>query len=489
MSRRNFKVLYVSGEVSPFARISPLADFMASFPQAIEEEGFEARIMMPKYGTINDRKFRLHDVLRLSDIEVHLKEKVDVLNVKVTALPSSKIQTYFLYNEKYFKRNGLFAEIYNASDLKGSTDKVVFFNLGVLETLLRLGWKPDIIHCHDWHASLIPLLLKTVYASHEFFRDIKTVLTIHNIYRQGILPLKAFQRLLPDEVCSGLRCVNDDVNLLYTGVEHVDLLTTTSKRYADEIVRNGSKTYGLSRILEEQHSRLYGIVNGIDSRQWNSSADKLIKKRYSIEQLEGKLDNKKALLEETALPFREGIPVVGVIANFDEFQGAALLQQSLELLVSLDIQLLIIGSGDKQYEKVFQDFALEHSEQVSVQNEYSDAFFHLAIAGLDILLMPALIESCGMIQMFAMNYGTIPVAYAGGGIVETIEDHAVATGSGFIFHDYTPESLVEKLREALNCFHDEECWPQIVNEAMTRDFTWKKSAEEYDHLYRELLEQ
>ncbi len=489
MSKRNFKVLYVSGEVSPFARISPLADFMASFPQAIEEEGFEARIMMPKYGTINDRKFRLHDVLRLSDIEVHLKDKVDVLNVKVTALPSSKIQTYFLYNEKYFKRNGLFTDIYNASDLKGSTDKVVFFNVGILETLLRLGWKPDIIHCHDWHASLIPLLLKTVYASHEFFKDIKTVLTIHNIYRQGILPLKAFQRLLPDEVCAGLHCVNDDVNLLYTGVEHVDLLTTTSKRYADEIVRNGSKTYGLSRILEEQHSRLYGIVNGIDSRQWNSSADKLIKKRFSIEHLEGKLDNKKVLLEETALPFREGTPVVGVIANFDEFQGAALLQQSLELLVSLDIQLIIVGSGDKQYEKVFQDFALEHSEQVSVQNEYSDAFFHLAIAGLDILLMPALIESCGMIQMFAMNYGTIPVAYAGGGIVETIEDHAAATGSGFIFYDYTPESLVEKLGEALNCFHDEECWPQIVNEAMTRDFTWKKSAEEYDHLYRELLEQ
>ncbi len=485
MSRRNFKVLYVSGEVSPFVRISPLADFMASFPQAIEEEGFEARIMMPKYGTINDRKFRLHDVLRLSDIEVDLKEKIDLLHVKVTALPSSKIQTYFLYNEKYFKRNGLFTDIHNGSDLKANTDKVVFFNVGVLETLQRLGWKPDIIHCHDWHASLIPLLLKTVYASHEFFKDIKTVFTVHNIYRQGILPLKGFQKLLPEEVCSALHCNGDEVNMLYTGVEHADLLTTTSKVYAEEIVQDGMQTYGLGRLLEEHQTKFYGIVNGIDTRQWNPSSDKLIKKRYSIEHMDGKLDNKKALLEDAALPHCEGVPLVGVIINFDEFQGAELLQQSLEQIAALDIQLVICGSGDKKYENVFQDFALEHPEKVSVHAEYSDTFLHLAIAGLDILLMPSMIESCGMIQMFAMNYGTIPVAYAGGGIVETIEE----SGSGFIFHDYTAESLVSKLEESLACFHDEESWQQMVTTGMTRDFTWKKSAEEYDQLYRELLEQ
>jgi len=489
MARRNIKVLYVSGEVSPFVRISALADFMASFPQAIEDEGFEARIMMPKYGTINDRKFRLHDVLRLSDIEVHLKEKIDLLNVKVTALPSSKIQTYFLYNEKYFKRNGLFTDLYSGNDLKGSADKVVFFNVGVLETLQRLGWKPDIIHCHDWYACLIPLLLKTVYASHEFFKDIKTVLTIHNIYRQGIVPFKTFQKLLPDEVCSALHCADDNVNMLYTGVEHVDFFTTTSKQYAKEIVHNGPQAFGLAPVLEEYQDKFYGIINGIDNRQWNPSTDKLIKKRYGLEHMDGKLDNKKALLEEAGLPYREGVPLVGVIASFDEFQGADLLLQSLEELAALDIQLVISGSGDKKYEKLFQDFAAEHPEQVSLHAEYSDSFFHLAIAGLDILLMPGRIESCGMIQMFAMNYGTIPVAYAGGGIVETIDEVADETGSGYIFYEYTADSLVGKLNEAIECFHDETSWEQIINTAMTRDFTWKNSAEEYDQLYRQLLEQ
>lgn len=488
MSIRNFKVLYVSGEVSPFVRISALADFMASFPQALEEEGFEARIMMPKYGTINDRKFRLHDVLRLSDIEVPLKEKTDLLNVKVTALPSSKIQTYFLYNEKYFKRNGLFNDFQSGSDLKGIAEKVVFFNVGVLETLERLGWKPDIIHIHDWYAGLIPLLLKTVYASHEFFRDIKTVLTVHNVYRQGVLPFKVFQKLLPEEVCTSLHRDGDDVNMLYTGIENVDLLTTTSKRYAEEISRDSEESFGLGRLLLAHQSKFHGILNGIDTRQWNPSTDKLIKKRFSLDSMEGKLENKKALLEEIGLPFEEGIPLVGVIANFDEYQGAELLKKSLDELADLDIQLVICGSGDKKYEKVFHDFASGHPEKVSVHTEYSDSFLHQAIAGLDILLMPGMIESCGMIQMFAMNYGTIPVAFAGGGIVETIDELAEESGSGFIFYDYTPESLIGKLSEALQVFLEQGRWQQIVNVAMSRDFAWKNSAEQYDILYRNLLE-
>jgi len=488
MARRNFKVLYVSGEVSPFVRISALADFMASFPQALEEEGFEARIMMPKYGTINDRKFRLHDVLRLSDIEVNLKDKTELLHVKVTALPSSKIQTYFLYNEKYFKRNGLFTDIQSGGDQKSNAEKVIFFNVGVLETLQRLGWKPDIIHCHDWYAGMLPLLLRTVYAQNSFFSDIRTVLTIHNVYRQGVLPLKVFQKLLPEEVCNGLHREGDRVNMLYTGVEHADLLTTTSKSYADAIVSDGNDTYGLGPIVEERKERFHGILNGIDTRQWNPSTDKLIKKRYSTDRMEGKLDNKKALLEEVGLPYTEGRPLVGVIGGFDAFQGGELLKESLDRMVGLDMQLLIFGSGEKTYEAVFRKFAEEYPEQVALMPDHADTLLHLMIAGLDILLMPGRIESCGMLQLFAMSYGTIPVAYAGGGIVETIADISDGTGSGFLFHEYTANAFIDKIREALDLYNDEERWQQLVLDAMGRDFAWKSSAEEYDQLYRKLLE-
>ncbi|HWQ26612.1 MAG TPA: starch synthase [Chlorobaculum sp.] len=487
MARRNFKVLYVSGEVSPFIRVSSLADYMASFPQALEEEGFEARIMMPKYGIINDRKFRLHDVLRLSDIEVRLKEKSDMLHVKVTALPSSKIQTYFLYNEKYFKRNGLFSDIPLGGDHKASAEKLIFFSVGVLETLVRLGWQPDIIHCHDWHAGLVPLLIKTRYAQHEFFKKVKVVQTVHNVYRQGIFQSKVFQKYLSDDVFDGLEIQGEEVNLLATGIRYADLVTTTSKLYAQKISHDAESSFGLDKLLLERGDRFHGILNGMDNRQWNPSADKLIKKRYSTEQPEIKVENKKVILEEVGLPFSEETPLVGVIANFDAIQGAELLKESLGKLLELDIQLLVFGSGDKEYEQVFVDAAAENPEKMAVKTEFSDAFFHQMIAGLDILLMPSKIEACGMIQMFAMNYGTVPVAFAGGGIVETIEEVKDDQGTGFIFNEYTPEALVGRLQDAIDLFGDQERWGRLVLEAMGRDFSWKASAEECGELYRNLL--
>jgi starch synthase len=487
MARRNFKVLYVSGEVSPFIRVSSLADYMASFPQALEEEGYEARIMMPKYGIINDRKFRLHDVLRLSDIEVRLKEKSDMLHVKVTALPSSKIQTYFLYNEKYFKRNGLFSDIQLGGDHKGSAEKLIFFSVGVLETLVRLGWQPDIIHCHDWHAGLVPLLVKTQYAHHEFFRKVKVVQTIHNVYRQGMFQTKVFQKYLSEEVFDGLVKQGEEVNLLATGVKYADLVTTTSKRYAHDITHDSTLSCGLDAALLERGDRFHGILNGIDTRQWNTSSDKLIKKRYSTEQPEIKLENKKVLLEEVGLPFAEETPLVGIVANFDAFQGAELLKESLEKLLELDLQLIVFGSGDKEYEQLLLDAAAENPEKMALRTEFSDAFFHQMMAGLDIIVMPSRIEACGMIQMFAMTYGTVPVAYAGGGIVETIEEVDGDKGTGFIFNEYTPEALLSKLGGALALFADKERWGRLILEAMSRDFSWKASAEEYGELYRELL--
>jgi starch synthase len=487
MARRNFKVLYVSGEVSPFVRVSSLADYMASFPQALEEEGFEARIMMPKYGIINDRKFRLHDVLRLSDIEVRLKEKTDMLHIKVTALPSSKIQTYFLYNEKYFKRYGLFSDIPQGGDHKGSAERIIFFSVGVMETLVRLGWQPDIIHCHDWHAGLVALLAKTRYAGHEFFKKVKIVQTVHNFYRQGVFQSKVFQKHLDAEVFDGLEKKGDEVNLLATGIRYADLITTTSDSYARRIVQDPELSFGMDKVLQAREDRFHGILNGMDTRQWNPSSDKLIKKRYSIEQPEIKLEDKKVLLEEVGLPFSEEKPLVGVIANFDAVQGAEILKESLAKLLELDLQLIVFGSGDKEFDQMLLETAEKNPEKMAVKPEFTDAFYHQMISGLDILLMTSRIEACGMMQMFAISYGTVPVAYAGGGIADTIEEVSGDKGTGFIFTEYTPGSLTAKLQEALELYADKERWSALILECMGRDFSWGSSAAHYAELYRNLL--
>ena len=485
MSRSTCKVLYVSGEISPFIRVSALADFMASFPQAMEEEGCEARIMMPKYGIINDRKFRLHDVLRLSDIEVRSKEKTDLLHVKVTALPSSKIQTYFLYNEKYFKRNALFADMQQGSDVKNSLERVVFFNLGVLETLQRLGWKPDIIHCQDWYAGLVPLLLKTMYADCDFFKDIRTVLTVHNAYRQGIYPLKGFKKMLPAEVVDKMHVEDDTVNMLFTAVEHFDAVTTPSDAYAGMLADGRSEAFGLDRVVEKRASGLVGIANGLDTKQWNPAADKMIKKKFDIERLSEKTENKKYLLEEFGMELEEATPLIGSVINAERFQGSELLMESIDGLMELDIQLVVSVSGDKELIRQLQEKAKAYPEKLAVYSEFSDTIFHQIMASSDLLLIPAEVESCGMMQLFAIAYGSVPVVYTAGGNIETIEEIAGdKNGSAFVFHEYTAASLLATFEEALHTYADCERWERIVTGNMVRDLTWKNSAAKYNELYQ-----
>ena len=489
MTRSTCKVLYVSGEISPFVRVSSLADFMASFPQAMEDEGCEARIMMPKYGVINDRKFRLHDVLRLSDIKVPLKDKTDLLHVKVTALPSSKIQTYFLYNEKYFKRNGLFTDMAQGNSFKGSAERVIFFNLGILETLQRLGWKPDIIHFHDWYASLVPLLLKTVYADNAFFKGIKTVLTVHNAHSQGVFPLKSFKKLLPEGMVDGLYTEGDAVNMLFTGVEHADSVATTSVRYAELISSDTEAAYGVDKIIASRGNHLEGITNGLDTKQWNPSVDKLIKKKFDADRLDEKLENKKYLLEDLRMSFDEEIPLIGAMLNFDRFQGIELVFEALDKLMKLDIQVIISGTGNKDIQKKLQDVTAKYEGKLGLNFEFTDAFFHQIMASADMLLMPGKLESCGMMQFFAMRYGTFPIVYGGGGIVETIDEiDAQRDGSGFVFHEYSPEALADKVEKALSVYGDRDRWTRLVKDNMERDMTWKESAEKYSQIYLGLLE-
>jgi len=302
--------------------------------------------------------------------------------------------------------------------------------------------------------------------------------------------LKSFTKLLPEDLIEGLHVEDDNVNMLFTGMKHVDTVSTTSEKYAGLISSDSAVSCGADKVLNSRGMHPQGITNGLDSKQWNPSSDKLIKKKFDVERLDEKRENKKFLLESLNMPFNEETPLIGAMIHFDRFQGIDLLIESIDRLMELDLQLVICGSGSKEVQSKLHALAKEeYGGRLGLDFEFTDAGFHQLMAAVDMLLIPGKSESCGMQQFFAMRYGAVPVVNAGGGISETIvEIDARSDGSGFVFHDYTPASLVEKIGEALAVYGDQERWETLVKENMERRLTWKKSAKKYNQLYSELLE-
>ena len=491
MPKKKLKVLFVAGEVVPFAKTGGLADVMGSLPQAVEDLGNESRIMMPKYGVINDRKFRLHDVLRLKEIPVEVDGKTDILSVKVTALPSSKIQTYFLYNESYFKRNGLYTDPETKKDYPDNDIRFIFFNRGVLETLKTLGWSPDIIHCNDWMTALIPAYLKTVYKDDPFFKNTKTVYTVHNISYQGdfdnvTLKKAGFSEseFNPD----GLEFYNR-FNFMKIGLVYSDMITTVSETYANEISTDDEISCGMKGVLETRKSKIRGILSGIDESVWSPKKDEFLAKPYTKANVEeGKHENKKALLEKMGLPYKENVPVIGFISRLVDHKGIDLVLEGFDKIMKFDAQFVLLGCGEKEYEEFFSAAKAKYPEKFSCDFSFSEEIAHLIEAGSDMFLMPSRFEPCGMNQMFSLKYGTVPVARATGGLCDTIKPYKDGQGNGFMFKKYAAADMLRAIKAALETYQDKENWKSLIESGMDEDFSWKSSAEKYNELYKQLVD-
>jgi starch synthase len=487
---KKLKILFVAGEVVPFAKTGGLADVMGSLPQAVEDCGNESRIMMPKYGVINDRKFRLHDVLRLKDIPIPIGNKTELLNVKVTALPSSKIQTYFLYNEGYFKRDGLYVSPSTKKDYQDNDERFIFFNRSTLETLRALGWKPDVIHCNDWMTALIPAYLKLVYKDDPFFKNIKTVYTIHNLAYQGAFHKSALQKSgLPESEFTpeGLEFY-DSFNFMKIGIVYADAITTVSEKYAEEIRTDEELSCGMKGILNKRKKDLYGILNGIDENIWSPETDEFIEKNYNIDDLASKLENKKALLRRLKLPYHEKTPVVATISRLVSHKGFDLIIEAFEKMMALDMQFVLLGTGEKEYEDFFRKMASKYPEKCSATISFNDELAHLIEAGADMFLMPSKYEPCGMNQMYSLKYGTVPVVRATGGLYDTVKPFKNGKGNGFVFEKYSAAEMLKALKDALETYKDQKTWVKIVQNGMSTDVSWENSAKKYNALYHKLVE-
>lgn len=483
-----FKICYVSSEVEPFAKTGGLADVAGSLPVALKELGQDIRLMMPKYKSINERKFVLREVIRLREVQVELNDVVRFANGKTAFLPNSKVHVYFLSIPEYFDRKGLYVDPQTNTDFPDNAERFAYFSKAVLETLKLLYWEPDIIHCNDWQTALIPFYLKHHYKDDEFFKNTRTVLTIHNMAFQGMFPAETAERIgiSPEFLAPGREFeFFGKLNLLKGGILFADALTTVSEHYAKEISTDPEYGFGLEKVLASRKKDLFGILNGVDYSAWNPETDRYIPVKYSIDSLEKKVENKKVLCEQNKLAFDPEVPVIGMISRMTEQKGFDLIADAMDELMKLPIQLIILASGDNKFEKIFENFARKYPEKLAVNLRFDNRMAHLIEAGADMFLMPSRFEPCGLNQMYSLKYGTVPIVRETGGLADTVKDFGTSKSraNGFSFREYSPRALLEAVKRAVDVFQDKKTWLKLQKNGMKMDFSWDASAQKYLKVY------
>ncbi len=494
MATKKLKILFVTSEVVPFVKTGGLADVSSALPQRLSEMGHEVRIVVPKYGAVDDRKFKIHEVVRLKDLKIQIGDKEVTFSLKSCFLPGQKVrvQIYFLDNHEYFgSRNSLYTDPLTGENFSDNDERFILLSRSVFELISKLGWIPDIIHCNDWQCGLIPAYLRTIYKDEEQFSQFKTLFTIHNLAYQGEFPKSSFNKTgLPEELNSekGLE-IYGKINFMKSGLIFADVINTVSETYAEEIRKDDELGAGLKNELAKRKNDLYGIVNGIDMRVWNPEKDKLLPKKYSLKNLNNKIENKKELTQKFGFNFDESVPVVGAITRLFDAKGVDLISESFKDLMNLDIQLILLGTGDKKYHTFFDKMAEKYRGKFACYLGFNDELAHLIEGGADIFMMPSRYEPCGLNQMYSLIYGTVPVVRETGGLADTVinYDEKTGAGNGFVFKKYSSSAFIKELRRAVDVFQDKKIWNKIMKAGMKSDFSWTSSAKKYVELYKTVL--
>lgn len=487
---KSLSILFVTSEVVPFAKTGGLADVSSALPLALTELGHDVRIVVPKYGTVSERRNRIHEIKRLKDIPIMVAGEETMATVKSSQVVNSraKVQVYLVTNDKYMEPvKGIYTDPNTGKDFPNNDERFIFFQKAVLETCIRLGWRPDVIHCNDWQTALIPAFLKELYAKDNFFAHTRVVFTIHNVSYQGNFPASTFEKTgLPAKVFSAAGAeLAGNMSFMKTGIVYADAVSTVSPTYAKEIL-TPAHGGGMEGVLKKHKEKLFGIMNGVDTEVWNPATDKLIDTKYSSTSLEGKFENKTALASKFNMLADLDVPMVGIIGRMVEQKGYDLIVDAIDDMVKLGVQVVILGEGEKKYQTALEKAARKH-KNVGVVTTYDEELAHLIQAGSDILLMPSRFEPCGLNQLYALAYGTVPVVHKTGGLTDSITDYNVkkGTGNGFVFTQHTAEAMIEAISRAISLYRDEEKWEQLLVSIMNEDHSWKASAEEYvEKMYR-----
>lgn len=473
------KILHVAAEAVPFVKTGGLADVIGSLPKELKKQGLDVRVVLPKYGDIPQKYKDEMQFVTHFEVAVGWRQKY----CGIATLEYEGVTFYFIDNEEYFGRSGLYGHFDDA-------ERFAFFCRAVLEMLPQLEYQPDVIHSHDWHAALVSIFLRTQYDS-SFYQGIRTLFTIHNLRYQGVFTKEIMGDILgldweyfrPDALE-----FYGSINFMKGGIVASDLISTVSDTYAQEIQYPffGEQLDGLLRARKMD---LVGIVNGIDYDIYNPASDPHIASSYDVNSIDQKMVNKLKLQEQLGLPLKREVPVIAIISRLVSAKGLDLVAHIFDELIAYeDVQLVVLGTGEEQYQNLFQHAAWTYPSKVSVHINFDEALAHQIYAGADMFLMPSLYEPCGIGQLIALRYGTLPIVRETGGLKDTVHAFSKYTceGNGFTFAPYNAHDMFYTIKRALGMYYDKPTWRRIVENAMNSDFSWRYSAQKYISLYRQL---
>ena len=461
------KVLFVASEAVPFIKTGGLADVVGSLPKCFDKEEYDVRVIIPKYMCMKEEwksqlKYLGHFYMDLS----WRSQYVGILELKYNG-----IQYYFIDNEYYFAGPKPYGNIYE------DIEKFAFFSKAALSALPVIGFQPDVVHCHDWQTGLIPVFLKDRFHEGQFFANMKSVITIHNLKFQGVWDVKTVKDItgLPSYYFTPDKLeAYGDANYLKGGIVYADAITTVSRTYAEEIK---TPFYGekLNGLLCARANSLRGIVNGIDYEEYNPETDQFLEKNYSIENWRRqKVKDKLALQRELGLQEDRKIMTIGIVSRLTDQKGFDLIAYIMDELCQDEVQLIVLGTGEEKYENMFRHFDWKYHDKVSANIFYSEALSHKIYGSCDAFLMPSLFEPCGLSQLMSLRYGTVPIVRETGGLKDTVEPYNEyeGTGTGFSFRNYNAHEMLATIRYAEKIFYDNKRdWNKIVDRAMAADFS------------------
>ena len=473
------KVLFVASEAQPFMASGGLADVAGALSQALRRRLIGCRVVMPMYDTIaQELKDKMTFVTSISVPVAWRRQYCGVFQAK-----HNGVIYYLIDNQYYFKRDSIYGHYDDA-------ERFTFFARAALEILPHIGFKPDIIHCNDWQSALTPVFYRTMYCQDPWYQGIKTVFTIHNIQYQGTYGMDIIGDVVglkPED--AGILEYDGDANFMKGAIECADWITTVSPSYAQEIL-DPWYSHGLDPILRDRQWKLSGILNGIATDTNDPETDPNLVMHYNAQNAKaGKAANKAALQENMGLPVRPDVPLIGIVSRLVSHKGFDLIKAVFdEFLSTTDVQIVVLGSGDWQYENYFRELSDRYGDKVAVRIGFVPSLAKKIYAGADLFLMPSKSEPCGLSQMVALRYGTIPIVRETGGLKDSITDSGDGEGNGYTFKTYNAHDMLDALHRAVYTYYnDKDYWDTLVVRALECDFSWNKSANEYIKLYKQLM--